>query len=504
MESADVAEGREATLSALSRWCWRLTFATIAVGFVATMVFSWGTLGRPLTDSAEGEVLFEAARIRGGLSLYVDPLVGAFDYGPVPARYFVLYPPIMPWLVSLVPFAASPPALRALGTLGWLGLFASIAWRAEPGCRRAAWTGAALVASVFALAPFVSSGRPDTLAALLAGLGLARSARLGRVDPLAAALFAVAPWIKPNIVGLAAGAMLVDLALRRTRALASIAVALVVSVALYAVLMHVSHGAFLTHLRMSTGQPLSLVQWKAQLPGRLQFFGVPAVLAALCGWRARGDGALPERRRDGIALALGALVVAAAWALLSAAKIGSSACYWMETCIASVVVLAHAPLPRPALRASLVCAVAALVQALWIDVASVRSTFEATLEDVPDQERVIGRARAVCRAKGPEVVVADDVGTELALNGRITAQPFQMTHLVRAGLYPASVWISDVERPEVVGVVLRNDLLERPLGTVSVEYDRFGPELRRVLAARFRLADESGSWRTYCARPASG
>ena len=79
-----------------------------------------------------------------------------------------------------------------------------------------------------------------------------------------------------------------------------------------------------------------------------------------------------------------------------------------------------------------------------------------------------------------------------------------MTHLVRAGLYPASVWISDVERPEVVGVVLRNDLLERPLGTVSVEYDRFGPELRRVLAARFRLADESGSWRTYCARPASG
>jgi hypothetical protein len=46
---------------------------------------------------------------------------------------------------------------------------------------------------------------------------------------------------------------------------------------------------------------------------------------------------------------------------------------------------------------------------------------------------------------------------------------------------------------------MRNDLLERPLSTDSVEYDRFPPALRRALSARFRLADRSGDWRTYCA-----
>jgi hypothetical protein len=157
-------------------------------------------------------------------------------------------------------------------------------------------------------------------------------------------------------------------------------------------------------------------------------------------------------------------------------------------------------MPRAEGRAGLLASVAALVQALWIDVASVRSTYEAMTEDLPAQERIIGGARATCGARPGDVVLADDVGVELALNGRITAQPFQMTQLVRAGLYAESLWISDVKRPEVVGVVMRNDLLDRPLSVVSVEYDRFPPALRGALGRRFALADRSGEWRTYCDR----
>ncbi len=493
---AESASGGPRVLAALViRWGWRFTLATTGAGFLATMLFCWGTIGRPLTDSAEGGVLFEASRIHEGLRLYVDPLVGAFDYGPVPARFYVLYPPVMPWLVSLVPFLAAPIPLRAAGTLAWLGLLAWAAARAKPSCRRAAWTAAALVASVYAIAPFASSARPDSLAILLAGLALVRSVRLGRVDPWAAALFAIAPWIKPNVVGLAAGAILVDLLLRRRAALLSVFIAVAVTLVLFVVLERASHGALLQHLRMSTGQPLSAVQWHDQLPGRLQFFGLPVLFAGLCGWRGRRDA--------GVRLALGALVLSFAWALVSVAKIGSSACYWMESCVAAVVVVSRAPTPMLAGPSGALAVIAALVQALWIDVASVRSTYEAMTEEVPAQVRIIGEARARCGARPGEIVLADDVGTELALNGRITAQPFQMTHLERAGLYPASLWIGDVDNPAVVGVVMRNDLLERPLETVSVEYDRFGPALRRALTDRFALADRAGSWRTYCARTAS-
>ena len=149
-------------------------------------------------------------------------------------------------------------------------------------------------------------------------------------------------------------------------------------------------------------------------------------------------------------------------------------------------------------------ALCALVQALWIDVASVRSSLEAIVGDVPAEEHIVRNARAACGARDGDVILADDVGVEFELNGRITAQPFQMTHLVRAGSYPASLWIADVERPQVVGVVVRDDLLERPPSADSVEYDRFPPALRRVLKARFKLKDRSAEWRTYCAERGPG
>jgi hypothetical protein len=473
----------------LTRLLWRAALATVTVALVATLAFALGTLDRP-RNNVEGCVLFEASRIRSGLPLYIDPAAGAFDYGPVPARYYVLYPPVFSWLLSLLPAGAAAWAAHAFGVAAWFGLLGWIASRADAACRKAAWLAAAFAGGVYSLALFGASGRPDALAVLLAGVALGRSARRGRVDVVSAALFAAAPFIKPNVVSLAAGAFVVDLALRRVRALPSLAVAILVTVAFAATLQQASHGAWVSHLLLSTAQPLSLPQWTDQVSSRVQFFAAPLALAVLAGARARKD---PRA-----AIALGGLAAGIAWAILSAAKIGSASNYWMEPWVAAIALLGLAPVPAVAPRFRLVAAAGVLLQALWSGVASVRSSYEQLALEVPDHRRAVARAREVCGARPGELVMGDEVGLELAMDGRILTTPFQMTHLVRRGSFPVAAWLADVRRPEVVGAVMEDDLLERPLGEINVEHDRLPPQLRSALKERFVKVEQNGEWRTYC------
>jgi hypothetical protein len=476
----------------LARWLWRAALATVLIALLATLAFALGTLDRP-RNNVEGCVLFEASRIRSGLPLYIDPAKGAFDYGPIPARYYVLYPPVFSWLLSLLPATMAAWASHALGVAAWFGLLAWLAARADAACRRAAWIAAAFAGGVYSLALFGASGRPDGLAVFVAGLALGRSVRLGRVDPASAALFALAPWIKPNVVSLAAGVFVVDLVLRRARALPSLATAAAVTVALVAILHQASHGAWVSHLLLSTAQPLSLPQWTDQVSSRVQFFAAPLTVAAIVGWRARKD---PR-----VALALGSLGAAVAWAIVSAAKIGSAGNYWMEPWVAAIAVVARAPLPPIGAQVRVFAAAGALLQALWSGVASVRSSYEQLAIEVPAHRRALARAREVCGARSGDLLVGDEVGLELAMDdGRILTTPFQMTHLVRRGLFPVAAWLADVRRPEVVGAVMEDDLLERPLEQVSIEHDRLPPALRSALDERFTLAEKNGEWRTYCAR----
>jgi hypothetical protein len=83
------------------------------------------------------------------------------------------------------------------------------------------------------------------------------------------------------------------------------------------------------------------------------------------------------------------------------------------------------------------------------------------------------------------------------MNGRIVATPFQSTHLARRGRFPLDAWLADVAHPSVACLVMQDGLLERPLDRVSVEHDRFGPDLRRALAARFHLVTLRGGYRIY-------
>jgi hypothetical protein len=454
----------------------------VGASLLATLAWIVLTLGvRPL-DGVEGDVLFEADRIRAGFPLYVDPMQGAHEYGEPPARYLVLYPPLWSAFLAVVP---SVVFARIVSTLAWLGGLAFIVWKAPKERRLAAGALAATTASIWVLALYGASGRPDSVAVLFSALALERSARKGDVDVIAGVLFALAAFLKPNVIGAAPGAIVVAfLATRRLRGcLAAVATAVVVAVALHVA----SHGAFVTHLVASTGQPPDGSLFFDQLVNRVPFFVLPIGFAFAAGFGSR--------KETSARIALGALATSTAWSLVCLAKIGSATNYFLEPMACAVVVLARADLPSFA-RAGLALPIACIVQALWTGIASVKS---ATKEIGLSSQRAdaIAKTRAICGAGENDIVLADEPGLERMLNGRIVATPFQTTHLARRGRFDEKLWIADVRRPEVKCLYMQDDLLERPLEQVSVAHDRFGPELRRALREEFVLAAHDDGYRIY-------
>ena len=252
-----------------------------------------------------------------------------------------------------------------------------------------------------------------------------------------------------------------------------------------------SGGRFVTHLLLSTGQPPDLSVFGEQLVHRVPFFVLPIGLAVAAGFAARKDA--------GARIALGALLTSTVWSVLSLAKTGSATNYFLEPMACAVVVLARADLPSFA-RTGVILPVACIVQALWTGVASVKS---ATKEIALSFQRsdAIAKTRATCGAGERDVVLADEPGIERMLNGRIVATPFQTTHLARRGLFDEKLWLGDIARPEVKCLYMQDDLLERPLEQVSVAHDRFGPELRRALRARFERASSEEGYFIYRLKP---
>lgn len=472
-----------------TRLLFGLAAALVFASLVASLAWAAATLGvRPL-DGVEGDVLFEADRIRLGRALYVDPAAGAHAYGAPPARYLVLYPPLWSALLSLVPAGASAVAARVAGSAAWLFAFAWPVLKAPRERRLAAGAVAVLAVSIWVLALYGASGRPDSAALLLSALALERSARRGDVDLLAGVLFALAAWTKPNVVGAAPGAMLA--ALVATRRLRGIAGAAGASAIVAGVLSWASGGAWISHLLASTGQPPSAGLFLEQLEGRVPFFVLPIGFALVAGVRARDDA--------GARIATAALATSAVWTLVSLAKIGSATNYFLEPMMCAVVVLARADVPPIAPRGRLALACACVAQGLWTGTASVRSALRETPRAF-ERARAIAAARELCGAGPDDVVLADEPGLERMLNGRIVQTPFQSTHLARRGKFPVDAWIADVRRPEAACLVMQDDLLERAPSEVDVAHDRFGPELRRALGERFRLAAERGGYRIYRAR----
>src|SRR5262249_26809308 len=144
---------------------------------------------------------------------------------------------------------------RMASTLAWFGSLAWIAAQARERCRGSARLAAGIVAGVFVLALFATTGRPDALATALAGVALARAARRGTVGAREGALLALAAWTKPTVIGIAAGLAL--FALRRgPRAAGGLAAgALAVSLPVVGILRWASGGTWWNHLVASLAQP---------------------------------------------------------------------------------------------------------------------------------------------------------------------------------------------------------------------------------------------------------
>jgi hypothetical protein len=466
----------------------------VAITLAAAIAFAFGTvLLRPL-DVVEGEVLFEASRLRDKLPLYVDPLVGAHEYGPVPSRYYVLYTPLWPFLLALLPADLAPTIARVVSGLAWFGLLGLIGRLATPPRRRTVLLAAACAGGTYMLARNSAIAAADAVAVAIAGVALMRSARASRVDALSGALFALAAWTKPNILGLATGAFVHELVVREKRATGALMGALAVSAALAAWSHRMSGGMWLEHLAYSTMQPLDAVRGLRLAAARFPLLGAPHFFVAYCGWEAR--------RSPGVRMVLFALLASLSWTLLSGAKIGSSTNYWMEPTVAAVLLLGYAPLRSPSWLANPGArgiAAAVCLGALAVNV----SGSLAALNDAVKRRAAIGRVRAQCGAAPEDLVLAEHPGYEFMLNGRLLETPYQMTHLARSGRYPIDLWKADIGASQIRCLVMESDLLERPVSGLTVADDRFGAEMRTALTRRFELvAHDSGLW-IYRARTAS-
>jgi hypothetical protein len=463
-----------------------VTAIAVALSVAATLAFAVGLLRTRTLMYGEAEPLFEASRIRDGLVLYTDPLAGSLDYGPVPSRFFVVYPPLWSWVLSHVPAGVAPLFARAACSAAWFGLLAGIAGGARTGCRTMAWLAAGAAGGIFVVALFATSGRPDSIALLLAGTALARAANPGRqgsdgvaIDAWTGAALGLAAWTKPNVLGICAGLTACALT-RGPRYVWRLALgAAAVSVPVLIALQVSSRGAWWAHLLGAIAQPLRLQVWWANVHTRA-FFLAPAAAVTWLAWRARAD--------PGVRAALFAWLSSLAWTVFSLAKTGSASNYWMEPAVAAVVIAANARAPvLSASKAALAWGIAAASSA-WLTVATLGGVMEA-FEREPPRDAFVRSARTRCGAGATDVILADSPGIEMVADGRVVANALQVLFLVLDGRMPAATWIGDLRRREVACAIEQESRMFHVL-----------PEVAEAFDARFVEIERVEDWRLYALR----
>jgi hypothetical protein len=464
----------------------RLVLIALWLTLGAGLVYAFGTAFARPVETVEGEILFEAQRVRDHFALYIDPVVGAYDYGAVPSRYRVLYTPLWPYVLARLPGAMALASTRVASALGWYGLLAVIAFGAAPERRHAAVAAAACAGGTFMLVRHCATATADSVAVVVAGSALLRTLRVGRADAFAGALFALAAWTKPNVVGLAAGVLLHEIFVGRSRSLKPLAAGIAVSGALGFWTYRVSHGAWLEHLLRSTLQPATLQRALHELAPRLPFLGLPHGFAAWCAARAR-----PSFSTSVLRWALASSLI---WTAIEMGKVGSSTAYWLEPTVAAVTTMAHVPISRVRLWDLAVTRWLVALVALAIIACNAAASGKGAREAFVRRD-AIARVRGECGARASDLVLADHPGLEMMLDDRVLETPFQLTHLVREGRYPLALWKSDVAAPQIRCLVTETDLRDPAPAAADLENERFGPEIRPALLSRFELVtQDSGLW----------
>ncbi len=394
----------------------------MVVGGLALMVaaqidFALSTMRMRIPYWGEAEVLFDASRLRADLPLFVDPHLGTADIPP--SRWYVTYPPLWAFVLSLLPSTKATIVGRALASLAWFGTLFALGRK-----RPIALACAAYVAGSWVLANFATVARPDSIACALAAWGLARALEKKRVDVLAAVLLAIVPWVKPTLIGLPLGIIVADAWSRR--AWESLAISAATAVGLGAVLQLASGGVLFSHVVLSNAQAFTLEAWLDHVPSRLPFFAPPIALAAYAAWKGKS------------AIAKGAIASSTLWTILALAKIGSASNYWMEPCIAAVAIVACVPFEIPRFTSCV-----ALASVIYAGVAAVGGATAHRREYVADAAFL-----EVVRAQCPGTISADEAGIELVHDGRILVPTYQFSQLVLSNRWPPDVWANDIASTE--------------------------------------------------------
>ncbi|MSO58584.1 MAG: hypothetical protein EXQ77_06055 [Thermoleophilia bacterium] len=454
-------------------------------GLLMVGCLSWAVVQAFLRppDYAEACVLFNASRIRAGFALYVDPLLGAHEYGEPPARYYVAYTPIFSAMVAAFPPPHALAATRFVGLLAWYGALAALVATARPDCRRAAALGALFVGGMFLLTRWSVCAKPDAVALCLAAFALARTIARGRADAVSGAIFVVAALVKPNIFGAGLGAICATVVFTQHGRFSSVIAACAVLLVFVGGMEAWSGGQAHGHLRAATALEFHPGLLAENVASRAPFIG-GLVIAALTASRASAD----ARGR----IALAALGSSVAIASLGFGKFGSASNYLMEPAIVSVVILARLPLPlRATLRGGAVL-VAVVCTFAWAGMATVRSLAHerATLWTV---QPALSRIRQRC---ANTLVVSPDPGIEMIFNGRLYTHSLELWAESERGRFPADLWAADMRDPAVGCVVTWTGDAPVP----AVPHGPFPEAVSAVLRERFTLGCVDTGYAVYMAK----
>lgn len=451
---------------------------------IVTIVFVGHAFFFSPQNPVAAEIGYEALRVARRLPLYVDPWKGAWEDGPPPARFYVLYTPMFPVIVGKL----SQPNIesvrfvgRTIAVAAWAVIHVMPVVFAPKERRRVVAIAAMLSGGIYFISRHAASMSPDTLATMLVCLGVLRAVKKDRVDPVAAILIVAAPFIKPSCLGGVAGAGLVHLLQRRPGWIRASVVA-AATAAFFLVASHIaSDGAWLSNISRSTGQPLTFTRWVQEFGSRAVVLGIPHVALAWIAWR-----------RETTWLVVGPLLGSIAWTTFIMAKHGSGSHYWLEPTGIGLIAIGAMPAARddePSwIRARLIPFGATLFAVLVVIV-----SWPQYLKEPGRYRHVESITRQVdahCVREPGEFVISGDLMMELALNNsRISVPAWQSGFLARSGKFPADAWREDLVRPEVRWVALGFDPRQPPgdSNDERVELSPFYDVLKDALLGAFEF-----------------
>jgi hypothetical protein len=455
--------------------------ALLGVGYLV-----YGGVEKPW-GPVEAELAYLATRAQRGLSLYVDPFVGAWDMGSPPSRFYVLYTPLWPWLLAQV----SPHSLtgvrlvaRFASTAAFLASLGVIVCSARRENLLPLLVATGTVLGCDLLVRTASDNSPEAAACACSAFALVRMNKRQGLDALSATLLVMVPLLKPNLIGGLLGAFAAHALVHRRAPRRLVVPALSpgrTATAFALVFAAWSHGTWLRDIVRTSGQPLSLDRWLSEFWSRALFMGAPHFVVA---WVA-----IRRRAQPFVWLPL---LTCSLWATFCMAKHGSGTAYWFEPTLAMLVAIAFLP-PVPAGTAAqrLVLLVPATVVVLVTVGISIPRLLEAPAAYAAARDKV-ARIRAATPLSANEVVYPQDSGLQVQLCDRILIPAWQNAYLVRKGTFPIEAWSRDLTRPEVKWLVLDGDYRvpsPEPLPP-DAEVSVYRRELRATIEASFVLDRE--------------